>query len=202
LPILSRSDLLGRYKLPEKYVLLSFNMRYLQNIYIKKLEAILKSKGYTAIAFPMPEGLKDYGLSYKIGIPLSPLDWYYLIKYASGYIGERMHPILVALHNAVPFFCFDHYGLTEYNIPIVSKLNIPFISKYDKNFIWATSKIYHILSKADLLSNVVSYKNHKKLTPLEVVNRLLTFDLEKAVLFSIKYQKLYEKSMCDILRLF
>lgn len=52
----------------------------------------------------MPEN--DFSLSstdVTISIPLNPIDWYALIKYSKGYIGERMHPIVVSLHNSVPF---------------------------------------------------------------------------------------------------
>lgn len=201
LPVPTRDDLLKKYGLPEKYVLLSFNLNYLRSGFIRKLEVALKSNAYTAVAFPMPEGLKDYGLSHKISTPLSPLDWYYLIKYANGYIGERMHPVLVALHNGVPFFCFDHYGLKEYFVPIISKFNVPFISKFTRKIHWDTSKIYHILSKANLLKYAIPYNDCKKITPLEIVDKLLSFDTKSAMMFSEEYKNLYERYMHNILKL-
>lgn len=202
LPKPSKEELLKKYGLPDNYVLLSFRLCYLSNNYIKEIETQLKVKGYTAVAFPMPEGLKDYGLTYKILIPLSPLEWYYLIKYAAGYIGERMHPMVVALHNAVPFFCFDEYGVTKDIVPFTFKFNLPIIFKFNKKFIWKSSKIYHILSVADLLNNAVSYNGkYKKLTPSEIIHKILTFDIEKAEKFSNDYQKYYEKSMDNLIKL-
>jgi len=197
----SKKDLLSKYGIPEKYVLLSFSLWYMRKKYVRKIETILKTKGYTAVAFPMPEGLKDYGLSCKITAPLSPLDWYYLIKYSDVYIWERMHPVIVALHNAVPFFCFDQYGLIKYKLPIISKFHLPFVSRFDKKFFWETSKIYHILSKANLLSNVVPYIKYRTITPSEVINRLLTFNVENYLSFSNEYQKAYEKNMNYIINL-
>jgi len=189
LPVPTKQDLLSKYNIPDKYVLLSFRHNYLNNDYIKEIETRLKSEGYTAVAFPTPEGLKDYRLTCRVSTPLSPLDWYYLIKYADGYIGELMHPIIVSLHNAVPFFCFDEYGLSKTIIPLV----------YNR-YIRKSSKIYHILSKANLLDNMVSYhKDFRKITPQEVVNRLFTFDKQNTIQFLEFYQKQYEKSMNQLL---
>jgi hypothetical protein len=185
----TKEELLKKYNIPDNYVLLSFRLDYLNEDYIKHLEIELNANNYTAVVFPMPEGGKAYGLSHKIDIPLSPLNWYYLIKYADGYIGERMHPIIVALHNAVPFFCFDEYG--------VEKTIIPY---FWKKYISESSKIYHILSKFDLLDNTISYKkNIKEITPQRVVEELLKFNKKKVDDASGRYQKYYENSMLTLL---
>ena len=63
-------------------------------------------------------------------MPLSPLDWYALIKYSKGYIGENMHPVIVALHNQVPVYSFDTYGIRFFMR----------LFCYEKS-----SKIYHLL---------------------------------------------------------
>lgn len=67
-------------------------------------------------------------------MPIDPMDWYCLIKYSHAYIGVLMHPIIVALHNAIPFFSFDQYGIR--------------MGLY-KNY--KSSKTYHILREANLL---------------------------------------------------
>jgi len=194
LPVLSKQELKEKYNLPDKYVLLSFYFKKIDMLFVKEIAGRLITNGYTPVAFPHPEGLEDYdGSTHKISMPLSPLEWYYLIKYSTGYIGERMHPIIVSLHNAVPFFCFDEYGTTQ-------KL-IPYIDKFGK-FIWKSSKIYHILSKAGLLNNVVSIKKLSKITPQMVVDKLLTFDKQKVLAFSEQQQLDYKNSMNDLLAYF
>lgn len=92
----------------------------------------------------MPEN--DFSLSstdVTISIPLNPIDWYALIKYSKGYIGERMHPIVVSLHNSVPFYCFDEYGIKTFE-------GNWFQRKYNKE----TSKTYLIVKRAGLLENL------------------------------------------------
>ena len=65
------------------------------------LKAKAAEAGLTCVALPMPTGVDfKHTFDYEIPTPLSPLDWYALIKYASAYIGENMHPVVVALHNA------------------------------------------------------------------------------------------------------
>ena len=191
LPVLSKQKLIEKYKLPNKYVLLSFRLKRIGELFVKEIADRLIANGYTPVAFPHPEGLEDYGCAHKISMPLSPLEWYYLIKYSDGYIGERMHPIIVSLHNTVPFFCFDEYGMTK-----IIKI-FPYI--YFKKLFWKSSKIYHILSKADLLDNVVSIKHLPKITPQMAVERFLTFDKQKVSVFLEKQQQEYENYMNNLL---
>ncbi len=72
-------------------------------------EALFIGKHCVDLSIPMGIIFK-YNMEYEIKSPLSPLDWYALIKYSSGYVGQNMHPIIVALHNAIPLYSFDNYG--------------------------------------------------------------------------------------------
>lgn len=192
LPVLSEQELKNKYNLPDKYVLISFRFEKIEKQFIKELSERLVANGYTPIAFPHPEGLKDFGLEHKIESPLPPLDWYYMIKYSAGYIGERMHPIVTALHNAVPFFCFDHYGTIKKIIPYQNR-----IGKY----IQESSKIYDILSKCNLQDYMVSYKKgFKKIRPTDVVNRILTFDRAGSMIVSNTLQCKYEEGMNTLIQ--
>jgi len=182
----TKEEILKKFNLPDKYILFSFRIPRIDSNWAKAFEQICNSKGYACIGFPMPEKLIPFGLEQNINLPLDTLDWYYLIKYASGYVGERMHPIIVALHNAVPFYCFDEYGLRSR------------FGNCDK--IRKSSKIYDILSKADLLGHWFSYRTMKNLpAPAEVVNKLLTFDVQKCTAFSISQERRYNEAMTDIL---
>ena len=191
LPVLSKQELNQKYNLPDKYVLVSFSRKEVPYQLVKGIEKELITKGYTPVSLPHTNGCIDFGLANKISLPLSPLDWYFLIKYSAGYIGERMHPIIVAIHNAVPFFCFDTNGA------IIRR--IPYTNIFGK-IIKESSKIYHILSKADLLSNMVLInKDMKKITPQIVVEKLLTFDKQKMLMFSDKQLQHYSEFMNEIL---
>ena len=144
----------------------------------------------------MPEGNYDCGIDRIIGLPLDPLIWYALICYSSGYIGERMHPIIVCLHNGIPFFSFDEYGRVAFRFFARKRF---WIRKYYRD--WRSSKIYHIIKKADLLDNWYSYhKQNTPPSPTEVVNRILSFNLERCKRFSIKESNEYQHGMSYVLR--
>lgn len=181
----SKQELLKKYNLPEDYVLLSFSKHYMKDDYIHGLAEELKQNGLTPVAFPMPEGLRDFGLADKISLPLTPLDWFALIRYSRGYVGERMHPIVVALHNCVPFFCFDEYG--TYN-----SLTDRILGRH----ILSSSKTYLILDRAGLAENMYSYHSKQGYPTCDtVVKRLSNFDKRQCARFSEEIQELYTKSM-------
>lgn len=187
----SKEEILSRYSLPEKYVLLSFWTNKLSDEYVQGIAQELERKGMCPVALPMPEYLLDYGLKYKIKLPLSPLDWYALIKYSKGYIGERMHPIVVCLHNAIPFFCFDEYGTFKKSL-----------FGLRKKYILASSKTVHILEKANLNEWLYSYVDNKSQLPEceAVVKKIFEFPVQKCQEFAENTQKYYNKSMVDILK--
>lgn len=176
LKIPSKKYVIEKYHIPENYVLLSFRTSKLSGDYIKSIVEESKRRGMSPVGFPMPEGLKDIGVEYNIELPLSPIDWYSLIIYSNGYIGERMHPILVCLHNVVPFFSFDEYGiLKRYAGGLIRKKIIE------------SSKTYHILKEAKLLSNYCSYfSSKKKPCANQVVDLLVDFNYRQCELFSEK----------------
>lgn len=181
----SKVELLRKFHLQEKYILISFSTWYSKESYIKQIADEAEKRGYQPVAFPMPEKLFSVGLVSSIQLPLSPIDWYALIMYSAGYIGERMHPIVVCLHNAVPFFCFDEYGIYQKSFGGL-------IKKYDIN----SSKTYHILNNAGLEDWVYSYKGNNMMpTPISVVNRIEQFNKAKCEKFSISQQKRYEQAM-------
>ena len=184
-PFPSKQEILNRYELQEDYVLLSFSKHYMQEDYVTELAAELKRNGLTPVGFPMPEGLRTLGLEKKISLPLTPLDWFALIKYSRGYIGERMHPIVVALHNCVPFFCFDEYGT-------YGSLADRILGKH----ILSSSKTYLILERAGLTGCMYSYHAKGSYPASQtVVERLLSFDKNRCARFSEEMQRLYTKSM-------
>lgn len=186
---IKKEELLKKYNLPDNYILISFCKERLSDSFVNEVVAMVEAKtGSTGVSFPMPRGLKKFRTRKSIELPLPTLDWYYLIKYSQGYIGELMHPIIVCLHNSVPFFCFDQYG--------TSKRIIPFLWS---EFIPESSKIYDILNRADMLQNMCSYKYVNKITPDNVVQRFFGFDKDKCSTFAEKQYTSYIKGMGKVM---
>jgi hypothetical protein len=101
-----------------------------------------------------------------------------------------MHPIVVCLHNVIPFYSFDEYGIFE---------NKGFFSK-KQVYNPSSSKTYLIVSDAGLLKNLHSYKEGLPLpTPQYVVNAILAFDSAKCKSFASLNQKKYENGMKEVL---
>lgn len=190
LEIPSKEDILSKYNLSENYVLLSFSDWFCKSDYIKAIAEEIERRGYQPVALPMPEKLFDAGIEKKIALPLSPLEWYALIIYSKGYVGERMHPIVVCLHNSVPFFCLDEYG---------TKVRKSFFSRkmvYNP----LSSKTYLIVKDADLLNQLYSYQGTEPLlNPALVVDRLLSFDVQKCQKFAVNKQKQYEVGIQEVI---
>lgn len=186
----SKEEIIKRYELPSNYVLLSFGKHYATKSYIDNIVQELKHANLTPVWLPMPEGGEPTALTdNKIPLPLNPLDWYALIKYAKGYIGERMHPIVVSLHNSVPFYCFDEYGIKTF-------VGRGFRRRYNQE----TSKTFLIVKRAGFIDNLSSYHTSNTLPPASVVvKRILDFDEEKCSNFSKEYQREYECCMENVL---
>jgi len=113
--ISTKEELINKYKLPKKYVLISLLHQDLTMEQMKELKEEFSKLNMYCVAFPMPVGIRfKHPFDYSIDIPLPILDWYGLIKYASAYIGSNMHPIIVSLHNGTPFFSLDYWGTTDF----------------------------------------------------------------------------------------
>lgn len=194
---ITKEEIMKKFNLPEKYILFSFLHPEFDNNWVNQFDNLCNENGILCVALTFPEKLLAFNLKSKIDQPLDTLDWYYLIKYSSGYVGERMHPIITSLHNIVPFFVFDDYGLSHGDR--LKDLLYP----VKPQRVLESSKIYDILQRADFLNNYYSYKVKEKLpVPLDVFECLLKFDKEKCILFSIKQQNMYNESMEKTLNYF
>lgn len=184
----SKQYILDKYGLPEKYILLSFLNSYsVSEIWIEKFTQYAKNEGFTCVALPFPKGICfKNSLNIKIDIPLCPLEWYALIKYSSGYVGHNMHPIVVALHNSIPFFSFDNYGISKFKLFVNER----------------SSKIYHILSVAGFLENRISTRSFVKKTPTPefVFDKLKYFDVKKCLVFADQYLVAYKDMMKNLMK--
>lgn len=179
----SRKDILNRYHLPENYLLISFkNGRYISQTWINDFAESAKQKGMECVKLPYADCKAFGNLAYDVGDCISPLDWYALIKYSCGYIGNNMHPIVVALHNGIPFFSFDNYGTVKFRGLLTNE---------------KSSKIFHILTAAGLLENRVFEKSKDYVMPKPdaVLNRILNFNLTKEISFAESYYRKYSEMM-------
>lgn len=182
----SRDEISKKFNLPDKYFLLSFRNSYaVSEKWIEEFSRYSLAAGIHCYALPFPDGVLFRSSLDNLSLPISPIDWYALIKYSQGYIGHNMHPIVVALHNAVPFYSFDNYGIVK------------FLSFFKKD----TSKIYDILARADMLDYWIPSHRFtlKKISAKLVFSKLLNFDRNKALSFSNYYYQEYEMNMINII---
>lgn len=186
----SKEEILRKYNLPEKYILLSFiNEKSVSQQWINDFQKITKADGCTCIKLPFSQK-EGFGQMRKtISLPLSPLDWFAIIKYSAGYVGNNMHPIVVCLHTGTPFFSFDNYGLKRFNGLLTS----------DKS-----SKIRHILETAGLADWRTSCISRRFSAPVpnDIYLRLRSFDLDKSNAFADIYYQKYKGMMSKILQSF
>lgn len=183
----TKEELMKKYDLPERYVLMSFiNGKTVSDAWLREFEALAEKDGMTCIKLPFSESEGFGELKHQIHLPLSPLEWFALIKHSQGYIGHNMHPIVVSLHTNVPFFSFDNYGLKRFNGLVVS----------DKS-----SKIKHILELAGMTEYRVSCisKRFTPPSPADVYNRFRSFDKGKSKAFALSYYVKYQQMMSGII---
>lgn len=184
--IASKEDIIKKYNLPEKYILLSFLNKFtVSQDWLTEFEHIAKEAGYMSVLLPFSNKPSYGSLPNTIELPLSPLDWYALIKFSSGYVGHNMHPIVVSLHNNVPFYSFDNYGQRHLNGLLPDD---------------SSSKILHILSLAGLEQNRISCLPHTFQAPKPevVLTKLFQFDKQKEKTFADLYYNKYVEMMSNI----
>ncbi len=168
----------------EKYVIFSFKKATMpSNEWLKNLKNIFNKNGYEVLSLPFPQEECSFEVDKKISLPLSPIEWYQIIKQSSGYIGNNMHPLVVALHNDVPIFAFDYYAVKP---GWFSKPNI------------TMSKIYDLLVFAGLEDNYFNIlEGYSNIPTCEYVyDKVTSLNAEKLKLFSNKMKIKYD-SMID-----
>lgn len=128
----TKEDILRKYNLPENYALMSLFSQCLSEQTLDQLKLEFNKQGISFGILPLPTGVSfNHNVNFEIPLPLSPIDWYALIKYSKAYVGSNMHPIVCCLHNAVPCFSIDNWGRTDF-----------WGHKYDDG----SSKVQHIMN--------------------------------------------------------
>lgn len=184
---LSEEYIRTKFNIKGRYYLLSFHdSKTVSMRWLSEFQEIASESNIECIAMAFPNGIKyKHPFKHTIDIPLSPMEWFALIRYSDGYIGHNMHPIVVSLHNAVPCFSFDNYGVVRLKIFVNEK----------------SSKIYHIMKSFRLLENRASCvgKLFKRPTPQYVIERLNSFDRGEVKKIANKYLEEYKLMMQNII---
>ncbi len=171
----SKKDLLERLSIPEDYFLISFKgSKSVNQSWINEFQDLSNKKGIACVKLPYADSEAYGDVQFSVGNIISPLDWYSLIKYSKGYVGNNMHPIVTSIHNGVPFFSFDNYGIAKVK------------GHYTNG---ESSKVYHLLAMAGLLDYRVFIKgqSYTPPTPEKVFESLLAFKLDKELDFAKNY---------------
>ncbi len=180
----SKEDIKKKFNLPDDYLVISFYQYYWPN---QKWADTLKEEAhkhnYVCVGVPMPQGGRNSSFDIDIELPLDPLDWYSLIKYSKGYIGNNMHPVIVALHNRIPFFSYNIHGQS------ILRNRIQLLR---------TSKEYDLLKRFGLEGNLVPQPLINWIPAKSVIKRIIKFDLNKAIGVSSKMETEYIAMMDDI----
>lgn len=182
----SKEEICTKFNIPENYVILSFKgNKSVTQEWISEFQTLANSDGLACVKLPYADAPAFGNIQYTVGDAITPLEWYALIKYSKGYIGNNMHPIVTSITNGVPFFSFDNYG-------------IPIIDGNRTN--GESSKIYHILKLADFLENRVFINgyNYSSTLPEKVLYSILNFNISKEKAFADKYYQNYKKMMEDV----
>ena len=179
-----------KFSLPSRYVLISLHGQSLSFAQLKALKDGFASRGIHCVALPTQIGINFvHPFEFEIMTPLNPLDWYALIKYSNGYIGNNMHPIVVALHNAVPCFSIDIWGTTNF---------------WGKKKDDSSSKVYHIMNTFGVSKNIAKVENNKcQIMPETIIDGILNFPImavkEKSQKLTLNYYDMMNsilKSLC------
>lgn len=160
-------NIINRFGLPKRYIILSFKKRFSPSVdWVKNFVKCCRANEVAVVSLPYPQEENKLDVDINITLPINPLEWYNIIRFSEGYIGNNMHPIVTSMHNIVPFFSFDYYA--NY-----SRLS----GKVDLKF----SKIYDLLGGADLLDYYVNVqsRNFQFPEPEFVFNKVQSFDREK-----------------------
>lgn len=182
----SEDDIRKRFSLPKDYVLVSLHSQSLTLKTLDELNSMFKAVGKTCVAFPMPGGVRyQHHFDYEIKVPLSSIDWYALIKYASGYVGSNMHPIIVSLHNAVPCFSIDHWGTKDF---------------FNRTVRDGSSKVEHIMGVFGLKNYVKPIDNDIcNVEASVIVDAIQKFPCEHVRKVALDKYDEYLKMMCEIM---
>jgi len=180
--------ILSKHGLPDNYVLVCLRNQLYNEGELFLLKSEFKRRGYECVAFPISTGVMfKHPFDYEIKCPLSPDEWYLLIKYSQAYVGCNMHPIIVSLHNSVPCYSLDDYvNYDFFKHPILDN----------------SSKIEHIMGVFELSKSNRSTiaDGLSKPSVIHIVDAIIAFPSEKVKRCSNDMYVQYKLMMNNILK--
>lgn len=177
-----------RFSLPDNYVLVTFHQgSAYATRWLNEFQVECEHHGYTCLSLPLPQNthVRFSDSNANLRLPMSPEEWFSLLAGAQGYVGINMHPIVTCLHNAVPFFSFDYYGL---------------FSGRKKRGGLVTSKVFDLLNRAGLLDYYHSVWKPQWPSPANVFQRLMSFDRSHCRALAGLRHREYKTAMCRLVR--
>jgi len=187
--LLTKEEICKKYTLPDIYVLVSLHGQSLSYNTLNELKDGFIDKNIECVALPMPFGVSfKHPFNFEIPIPLSPLDWFALIKYSAGYIGNNMHPIVSCLHNAIPCFSIDNYGTKDFwNRPMKE----------------SSSKVLHIMQRFGVQSNLCQVNRGKcNIQAQRIIDGIMTFPKKNVAKIAEEIKLEYNQMMETIINRF
>lgn len=185
----NKNDLLSKYHIEDdNYILVSFYACFVRNKQkiLDNLSEEVKNRGYKLYFLPMPQDDIIHKIK-TIPLPIDSVDYYSLIKYSKGYIGNNMHPVICSIHNQVPFVSIDQHG----------KWYLHGTFQNSKS-----SKVLDLLSRFNLTENRIDQVDFKKKTVDDIMNMLEMTNVEKMKRMSMILRAQYMEMMNRILELF
>lgn len=180
----SKTDLLKKYNIDEEnYILVSFYPEFIKNKYfLTDMIERAKVRGYKTYFLPMPQD-NNYQLVDMIPLPVDSVDYFSLIKYSKGYIGNNMHPVITAIHNHVPFVSIDQHGKWYFHGHVQ---------------VASSSKVLDLLSRFEFTGNRINQIDLGKYTPDMLLDILEATDKDKLCKMSRIMQVQYIEMMSKI----
>lgn len=184
----SREEITKKYNLSNNYYVISFyDSNWPNQQWANAFMEEAHKKNISCVGVPMPQGGRKSDFDINLELPIDPLNWYALIKYSQGYVGNNMHPMIVALHNHIPFFSYNIHGSSLFRGRIQ---------------ILRTSKEYDLLRKFNLEQNVVPQPRLYQIPPKQIVQRLTCFDTEYCEHIASSLAIEYDSMMTEIISKF
>ena len=182
----TKDYIIQKFGLNKNYALFSVSNNLIPANWKKHLEDEFRKKGIILYELPQANKNQKNELSNILYFPIDPIEWYCLIKYAKAYIGELMHPILVALHNSTPIFAIDTYGFKSRNGQFGIKPE--------------SSKTYQIINRFNLLDNYWNVNSPTEIgSPDNIVDKILTFNTTECKKNAIALYDEYQCMLNEIL---
>lgn len=187
-----KDTFLAKHEINQPYILLGFQPAYVEksNRWIEEFINIAHKAGFICLPLPFAFGyLTNSKYDIQTKMPLDPLDWYNLIRFSSGYVGYNMHPVIASMHNCVPCFAVDNYGIS-----LMKFFNLE-----------SSSKICDIMNKVGLggyRKTIRRFFTSHDSSPLTVFNKLQNFDKSKMASSAEQQYEEYKTMMKSITKIF